>query len=241
MKMRKAGWIAGLFLAYGLAGAEVIYSNDFNGVVGTVASETEPEINTIAGYIDAATKALVADGEGRLYSIDQAGNNVNYRFRLNPVPLNKNPQLAAVKCTVTMRAPSTKEWVGIGFHESNANGLLDTKINSGPWLQVGKSYITVRGGYSTQGSMTQFKATHQSSEMIRIEFTCRFNNTFDLKVNGDLLADGLPLEHINLDESGSASPVFGWLQMQFRQQNTIENGGAYIDSLVVETHPKQMG
>lgn len=232
--MKKTGYISCMILFAATAFSEVIYSNDFSEVAGTEAKETVPD-TIIDTFVDASTVTLVTDGAGNLYSTDVSGNNVNYRFRLDPTPLNQDPSLSGVKYTVKMRVPSSAEWVGLGYHEVNKNGLLTSGANSGPWLQIGRTYITVRGGHSTDGTQEQFVNTFESGSTNTIEFTYHFDNTIDLAVNGGAVTNGMPIEHINEGGSTATNPVIGWLQAQFRQQDTIVNGGAFIDDLVVET------
>lgn len=232
--MKKWLFLVTFFLSAGIVCAEVIYSNDFDEVAGTVAKDTVPD-SSISSYYSASTVNLITDGSGSLYC-SSLGYNENYRFRLDPtLPLNQNPTLSGVKCTVRMRVPDTSEWIGIGYHGVNMNGLLSSGINSGPWFQVGKSYVVVRGGHSTSGTAQTFSGVFTGGTTNTLEFTYYFDNTVDLVINGTTVTNGMPVEHINEGETDPVDPVIGWFQMQFRQQESIANGGPFIDDLTIET------
>ncbi|QHI69937.1 hypothetical protein [Tichowtungia aerotolerans] len=224
--------IVTVLVAAGLADAGVIYSNDFDEASGTAASETQPD-TTIGSFISASSVSIITDGGGRLYC-SAPGYNENYRFRVDPNPYALKAW-DGMKFTVRLRVPSTAEWIGIGFHGANRNGLLTSEVNSGPWLQVGRSYVKIRGGHSTSGTGQIFADTYEAGTTNTLEFTYHFDNTVDLSVNGTILTNGMPVEHINEGETEPSDPVIGWLQIQFRQQDTVENGGAFVDDLTVET------
>jgi hypothetical protein len=238
MKMKKRALFGFMIMAAlaGTAGAGLIYSNSFNDAAGTVALNSVPEINTIASYLVASTAGLQTDGSGRLEATNKSSSE-NYRFRLNPTALNLNTGLSAVKATVVMRAPSTTEWVGLSFGSSNVNGVLNTNAHA-TWLQINHNSMMVRGGGGTDGSVMQYTRTHEPGSLITLEYTYRWDKTVDLSVNGTLIASGLAVSYTNATTGLTEDPQIIWAMITMRNQDTIANGGAYIDSLTIETIPQ---
>lgn len=219
-------------LSIGAVRAGVIYSNSFAGTAGTVGSATIPEVNEIIGYVDASSAQMVVDGNGHLYS-SAKGALFNYRFRLDPTPLEQHSDLTAVKYTVAMQAP-TNNWVGVGFAGNNGNGFLTSSINSGPWLKINPVSLQVEGGTVTGGSEDKYDNTHAAGQLITLEFTYHFDQTVDVALNGVSITNGSVITHID-DGGVTTNPVISWLQVNMYYQDTPANGGSYIDSLTVET------
>lgn len=216
------------------AQAEVIYSTDFDGAAGTPAKELAP-VTAIPSFFQ-TSEAMILDGKGHLEA-GRIQHNANYRFRLGSAPLNNNPSIRAVRCRVALRAPA-KEWVALTFHGDNRNGVLTGKVDSGPWLQINPSSIIVRGGHSTKGSQNVFPGTHKPGQLLTVELTYHFDEkTVDVAVNGSAVASALPITHVLEGTGRIADPRIQWVQLHFRAQPTAAAGGAYVDSLSVETLP----
>lgn len=220
----------------GTAGAGIIYSNSFDDAAGTLAVDSVPEINTIVNYMVAATSGLKTDGSGRLEATVKASGE-NYRFRLNPTALNLDTSLTGVKATAVLRAPSTTEWIALSFGGGNANGVMHADANA-TWIQIGSSYVGVRGGEMTGGSYQQYNATHTSGALITLEYTYHWNKTVDVAINGSSVVTGLAVDYINAATTLAEDPAISWAMITMRNQETIANGGAFIDSLTIETIPE---
>jgi len=223
-------------LLTGFVSADVIYSNSFDDVAGTLATDSVPEINTIVSYVDAATANIKTDGAGRLEATAKTAAE-NYRFRLNPTALNLDSGLSGIKATAVLRAPSTTDWIGLSFGGGNANGVLHADANA-TWIQIGSSYVMIRGGEGTSGSSIQSNATHTSGALITLEYTYNWDKTVDVAINGSSVVSGLAVSYINAATTLAEDPTIIWAMITMRNQDTIANGGAYIDSLTIETIPE---
>ncbi|MEA2067600.1 MAG: FAD-dependent oxidoreductase [Verrucomicrobiota bacterium] len=220
--------------AVATAQATVIYSAGFNGAAGTPAKELAPE-TAIPSFFQ-TSESMALDGNGHLEA-NKIKHNANYRFRLDTAPLNNNPSIRAVTCSVALRAPLT-EWVAVAFHGENRNGVLTGKADSGPWLQINPSSVVVRGGHSTKGSQDVFSGTHEPGQRVAVELTYHFDEkTVDLSVNGSAVASALPVTHLLEGTEEDSDPRIQWVQLHLRAQPSAAEGGAYIDSLAVETLP----
>ncbi len=218
----------------GAVHATIVYQNDFSGAAGTPAKEIAPE-TSIRSFFQASS-AMDLDGNGHMQA-SKIQHNANYRFRLDSAPLNNNPAIRAVKCSIVLRAP-VNEWVAVAFHRENRNGILSTETDSGPWLQINPSSIIVRGGHSTKGSQDVFPGTHEPGQRIAVEMTYAFDTkTVDISVNGNAIATALPVKHVLEGAEEESDPWIQWVQIHFRAQPVAAQGGAYVDSLSVETLP----
>jgi hypothetical protein len=237
MNMQKKAGVFSLFAVL-LAGvqAEIIYQDDFSGAAGA-ASATVPEIYP-EGFGQESFKTGL-DGSGRLESSDSSQSAAGYRIRLGDNALTADPALAEISYTVTMRTP-TNDWVMIGFHENDLNGLLTTEANTGPVVQFNPGgTVLLRGGtYSgqTNGNVSvPLRNNYADSEVITAKMTYHVpEQTMDLTINGSVVTNGFALEH-EFPVGVPSDPVVHWLQMQLRLQPSAANGGATIDSVQVET------
>ncbi|MCF7818666.1 MAG: hypothetical protein K9M54_12380 [Kiritimatiellales bacterium] len=229
-----AGKLIGILAAawgVGVVQAAVIYSNDFSGAVGTAGEESAPT-TTIGAFRDHSAFAFL-DGSGHLEAT-AAIPNANYRV-YRGLTGSGDPSIAAVKCTVAMRAP-TDGWLGVGFHGLNANGLTSTNSDSGPWATVTPSGVVVYGGSMTTGSLNVFSATHKPGERIDVAMTYHpATKTLDLAVNGIAVANGVAIAHLQETTGTAADPMLQYFQLNFFNQTPAADGGAYVDGLVVET------
>jgi len=62
----------------------------------------------------------------------------------------------------------------------------------------------------------------------------------DLAINGSTVTNGFSLNH-EYPVGTSSDPVVYWLNTQLRIQPSVADGGAYIDSLQIETSPVEVG
>ena len=219
-------------LACGICNAEIVYQDDFSGAAGA-STTTIPEVSSLG--FDQNGFATGLDGSGRLESILPSNASSGYRVRLGTDPLTIDPSIAKISYTVTMRTP-TNDWVMIGFQEADVNGLLVTTNNVGPIVQFNPVGIILRGGTWGGGTVSaQFLNTYFLGSVITAEMTYHVSaGTMDLAINGSTLTNGFVLNH-EYPVGTNSDPVVYWLNSQLRFQPSAANGGAYIDSLQVET------
>ncbi len=211
----------------------IIYKDDFSGAVTNNPKATVPEVMP-AGYRNSyLTTGL--DGSGHLESTDATQANANYRVRLGINPLTDDASIAEIKYTVTMRTP-TNDWVMVGFHETEANGLLGEVANGGPMVQFNPGgRVFLHGGVFNGGtSSAAINNLYALGSMITAEMTYHVGDqTMDLDINGSSVATGFALNH-EYPIGTLSDPVVYWAQMQLRKQPSVADGGAYIDSMQVE-------
>ena len=233
---KEIGLLMGVLVWAGVAGAEIVYQDDFSGAATLDAKDTVPEI-TLPGFFEASALTGL-DGNGRLESTSPTEANANYRFRIDTDPLTADTSIAEISYKVTMRTP-INDWVMIGFHEINVNGFLSAGINGGPIVQFNPLGVVLRGGTWGGGSESaQFLNTYTLGEVITAEMTYHIDaGTMDLAINGSTITNGFALNH-EFPVGTLSDPVVYWAQAQLRFQPSVADGGAYIDSFEIEkTYP----
>ncbi len=206
-----------------LAGSQVIYSNEFDGGI----AGGDPVRSASVSYgLESRVKDVELNGKGALVaSAPTAGSQ--FLVKLNDQPLLKSP----VRLTAKVKAPTGRWWIGVGFLEKSAGKLNDAVANTGPWIQVGPSSLTVRGGSATAGSTFNLRDSHAAGDLLELVMTYYPNQTVDLALNGTTITNGLPMAHeIN---GAKSDPKIQCLQVQFFQ--IPPEDGAYVDSVKVET------
>lgn len=205
-----------------------VYSNSFAGVAGgdpALCAEVSPALSSYNLWTQ-------TDGDGHLVPANTHGST-RLNVQLSEGPVFADSGVRALNLTVVLKAPRTN-WVGVGFQESTV-GPLNSDENTGPWLLVRSSSISVHGGTGVTGSTDQFLNTHAAGDVLTIEMTCYTNQTVDIRVNGALVANGLAIEHV--DSAGtSVSPTYQCISLQFFSQPT--DGSVYIDRLDISERMK---
>ncbi|MEA2069342.1 MAG: hypothetical protein U9P12_09085, partial [Verrucomicrobiota bacterium] len=240
MRAKKiAGLLLSVFVLAGVARATIVYQDDFSGAATNNAKASVPEVS-MSGFLPVSASTGL-DGSGRLESTNPGGSGANYRFRIATDRLTDNPAIGEIKYTVTMRTP-TNDWVMIGFHENNANGLLSGTINGGPIVQFNPTSVILRGGTWGGGAVSStFQSAYALSSVITAEMTYHVGaGTMDLAINGSTITNGFALEH-EFPTGTLSDPVVYWAQMQLRLQPSAADGGTYIDSFQIETTPAVAG
>ena len=232
--MKKTGFRIAMacLLACGICNAEIVYQDDFSGAAG-VSTTTVPEISPVG--FDQKGFVTGLDGSGRLESTLATQPTAGYRVKLGTDPLTADASITEISYTVTMRTP-INDWVMLGFQEADANGLLNADRNAGPIVQFNPAGIILRGGTWGGGNISaQFPNTYSLGSVITAEMTYHVGaGTMDLAINGSTLTNGFVMDH-EFPVGTLSDPVVYWLQAQLRLQPSAADGGAYIDSLQVET------
>jgi arylsulfatase A len=210
-----------------IEGAVVIYANDFSGFVAGDPG-LSATVNPGLGY---TANQVSLNGEGHLVSTGTAAGS-GFRVQLSEAPL----VAPAIKLTAAMRALTSGSWIGIGFHGENVQKLNDSAANGGPWLLITDKSVRVRGGTAVSGSNQLYQNTHVAGGILTIEMTYYTETkAVDLSLNGIAVVKGLALVH-EFPEGTPSDPSIKFLQVQL--WNDLDDT-AYIDSVTVETLPKQ--
>jgi len=236
---KTAGLLLSTFVLAEVASAMIVYQDDFSGAATNNAKATVPEV-AMAGFYEASS-VMGLDGNGRLESTNPSEATANYRFRIANDPLTDNPAIGTIKYTVVMRTP-VDEWVMIGFHEEDRNGLLDPDANSGLIVQFNPHSVILRGGAWGGGNVSStFTDPYLLGSEITAEMTYHVAaQTMDLAINGTTITNGFALEH-EFPTGTLSDPVVYWAQLHLRVQPSAADGGAYIDSFKIETTPVVAG
>jgi arylsulfatase A len=208
-----------------VTGAQVIYLNDFDGATNGNPGQSA----TVSFGFQATANKAALNGAGQLVASESNAGSV-FRVQLAPQPLTGSP----IRLTAQLKAPSGRQWIGIGFQGEDGNKLNDDSANGGPWLQVNSSALRIRGGTGVKGTDLQIKETHAAGGELTLGMTYYPDQTLDVLLNGVVVTNGLKLIH----EFGRAvaAPVIQYLQMQFFQS---ANDGSGFDRVSVETIPQK--
>lgn len=209
-----------------------LFADDFSGSAGDVVQNSTPEVSP--GLAETAYKVAL-DGLGHVVATSVV-HNAGYRVQLDGDPLTNDSGVTAIQVKAVFKAPSS-DWVGIGFSEGDAAGLLTSGANSGPWVVFSPSGAVVHGGHGTTGSVNSFPGLYSAGDVVSAEFTYHvLAQKADLYVDGEPVVLGLPITHKN--ESGiEEAPSIEFVQLQLRNQTS---GGAYIDSMSVDILPVEV-
>lgn len=240
--MKKTLWlVAGIVGCMCAAQAGVIYSNSFDGVAGTAGKATVPEISRIASYYDASLYVEV-DGNGLLQSVNSGSEVANYRVRIDPDPLMDNTSLVGARISGTIKMPATA-YVAVGFHGHDANGISTSSADSGVCVKFGPTWMRLYGGYASENAVGSSSISggdlpYTLGQVVDFEISYNFSNkTATVVVDGTTVYDNAAITHTDYTSGLTEDPELNWAQVQLYTQPTAADGGAYIDSLVVETIP----
>ena len=205
----------------------VIYSNDFSGAAGSsISAAASVGSNLIHEVIQ-----VELNGSGSLISTGTIAG-MTLRVKLSDTSLTNEE----VRLIWTMRAITSGSWIGVGFSGELTNKLNEAAANSGPWVLVTTNSISLRGGTAlVDGSSHQrFANALSAGDELSFElvyYTTR--QTADLWLNGVMIADGVPIVHIN--QHGAPAPAaLRYLQIQIW---TDPGDTGRLDSIAVETRP----
>lgn len=214
-----------------------LYSNDFTGAEGTVASQTSP-VHEIQNYYSTSTSTAQLDGSGHLQSTNPNQSAANYRVRLDAdgAPSEK---FGAVKLTADVRVPPNN-WVGFGFHGLDVNGVMTQSADGGPWALIAPTYTRVFGGCVTSNALDIIRTDGLCSAgdwiTLGLTYFCQ-TETVSLQINDSLLVDRQPISHTAYLSGQTETPSLQWAQVQFFFQEAGTNGGGIVDRLMIETFP----
>jgi len=207
-----------------LPGAQVIYLNNFTGAADSdpsQAAEVNPEL-------DARVSHVALNGGGQMVSqAPIAGSGMV--VKLAETPLDS----PTVRLTVELQAISRGSWMGIGFQGKSGTGMNDLETNSGPWLQIKQSSISIHGGAgANEGATHLFRETHCPGDRLKVEMIYdQVDGSVNLLVNGYVAARNLPIVH-EYPAGMPSKPSILYLQMQIWNE---AGDTAHFDGVKVET------
>jgi len=223
MKKRVITVLAGFVLMCGWASADVIFSNSFTGVAGASpanSAEVDPDIKNRAIRTQ-------LDGNGNLIPEASTASRI-YRVQLASSPLNDTYD--QVKLTATFKSPSV-DWIGVGFQGEDTDTLNSASANSGPWLQLSKDTVTLRGGNGTSGSVNGYSAAYSAGSVNTVMMTYHVSaQTVDLDLNGVVLATGVSVLH-EYPAGTSVPPSIKWMQIQFNTSSDVYFSDVFVEAI----------
>ncbi|QHI69213.1 hypothetical protein [Tichowtungia aerotolerans] len=210
---------------------DTVFQDDFSGAAGTAKDNISPEV-TWDGYTGVGLAVL--DGAGRLYSNNSLSRDANWRLQGGVVSGDGWTDADGVRFTATVRTPTNNN-VNIGFHDFNANGLINVSSGGGPYVcltSVGN--VQVYGGEGSENQIGGYVGLYTPGDVVTVEFTYwKSSQTYDLSLNGSVVATGIDVVHTI--SGASEVPVLEYFQINFNLQDSVENGGAYVEDLAIET------
>jgi len=215
--------LAGFVLMCGWASADVIFSNSFTGVAGASpanSAEVDPDIKNRAIRTQ-------LDGNGNLIPEQSTVARI-YRVQLASSPLNDTYD--QVKLTATFKSPSDS-WIGVGFQGEDTDTLNSASANSGPWLQLSKDTVMLRGGNGISGSTNGYSAAYSAGSVNRVMMTYHVSaQTVDLDLNGVVLATGVSVGH-EYPAGTSVPPSIEWMQIQFNTSSDVYFSDVFVEAI----------